>query len=129
QVRTLVERVRPLPAGDHPAYMGGVEEQVSADLIGDLADLRHGVFEQVERTAHGDQTRSGLAGEGGQRIEVAAVGSAVDGSLDGGQTVETGRPGGVVSDVPADRLRRSDDGLTGTARGHEREEVGHRPRR
>ncbi|GAA1861980.1 hypothetical protein GCM10009813_23840 [Brevibacterium marinum] len=74
----LVERVGPLSAGDHPADVGGVEEQVGADLIGDLADLRDGMLEEVERAAHRDQARLHFASHVRQGVEVTAVGVDAD---------------------------------------------------
>ena len=97
-----VQRIRPRTAGDHPAQVGGVEEHLRADRVGDLADARDGMREQVQAAADGDERSDGLGGELAQRVDVDRVAVGDDRGGDGGQPVPAGRAGAVVGDVAAD---------------------------
>jgi hypothetical protein len=94
--------VGPDLSGDDPALVGGVEEHLGADLIGNLAHLCHRMGEKVQAAADRDDLRANRMGKVAERSKINGIAVGVDGGGVGGETVEPGATGGVVGDMAAD---------------------------
>jgi hypothetical protein len=66
-------------AGDDAALVGGVEQDLGADLIGDLADLGDRVGKQVQAAADGDDLGPHGMGQVAKRCQIKGIAVGVDG--------------------------------------------------
>ena len=102
QMRAFGQRVGPDAPGDDAALVGGVEQDLGADLIGDLADLCHRVRKQVQAATHRDDLWPDRVGEIVERCKINGIAIGVNRGGVGGQAVKPGTAGGVVRDMAAD---------------------------
>src|SRR3546814_20410900 len=106
-------------AGDHAAHMGGVEQDVGSDLVGDPPNRADRVREEIEAAADGDQLRP-------EPVRVVPAGVAVDRVLlliawrgMRAHPVQPGVAGPTTGALATDRPRRPDERVRVVAGGPE----------
>ena len=124
----LIERIFPRPAGDDPALMRGVEEQMRSHLVGDRPHLAHRVLTEVEACAQGDQPGPRGQRQRTQPLDIDGIAVGVDRGLEDMQAVEPGAARPVMRHMSTDAGGRCDDRVAGAARGHEAVKIGDGPR-
>lgn len=121
-----MQGIRPRPARKQSAEVGGIEQQLRSDRVGDFTELGDRVWPQVHARSDGDQLRAHTLSELGDARNIDGVVVGIDGRLVDVEPIEACSTGRVVGDVPADRRRRDDDRVSRFRARHERGEVRHR---
>jgi len=124
----LGERLLEAPARDDPAHMRGVVEEVSADLVGDLARLAHGIGKETERARERNHLGLEPARVLAQAVEIDRHPLPIIGHGMRLETVEPGDARAMMRDVAAHLRREGHDAVARLRGRHEGIKVRERAR-
>ena len=125
----LGKRVRPHATGDHPALMGGVEQEFCVNGIGDFAYFANRMREEIKAATDGDELWSDVSGKLVQLIQINRIAICIDRSGMNLKAIEPGTPSVMVGDMTGDPGWRNNDRIARLTGRHECIEVGQCARR
>ena len=124
-MRTLRYWITPNPTGDNSALMRRIKHQHGADLVGDLANPGHRVWQQIQATAQRDQGRFYLSRQFLQAVNTHSKTGSIYRCMMDVQTKQTSAAIHVMSHMPANTCRGNNDRVTRLATSHKRIKVCH----